>query len=328
MLYWIIGGIVCLLIYIMFFSKTTRSIRKLQKIANGDPIAFFNRVNSLYGWEASQIIKPISEVWRIVIMEWDGDIYITYEGTNDNVGELAKLAKRLNKAYKESNPKVKNEHRVMEYHTIGLGCMTNNKFEEAIGYFNKAIQIDNKNESIYDCRGIAHGGLGDFDMAIVDFTKVIELNPTNAEGYCNRGVAYSRKHEFNQAIKDFDRAIELNPSHTKAIRNREIAYGINGGKDESQIKQNKLNVAIDPEVIFLGIKIAGYHIERGVRKFPDYAKAMIEDFGDEIIPYLKPFYNGIRDMPEISEFSESMDSYQTVSEFDINTLKSTNNKLI
>jgi hypothetical protein len=39
-----------------------------------------------------------------------------------------------------------------------------------------------------------------------------------------------------------------------------------------------------------GLTLAGYHIEKGALMFTAYAKAMLEDMGDEIKPYLKPFY--------------------------------------
>lgn len=76
-------------------------------------------------------------------------------------------------------------------------------------------------------------------------------------------------------------------------------------------KLSQLNAGFDPELLQDGITIAGYHLERGARKFADYTKAMVDEFGDTIRPYLKAFYNGVRDLPGI-EWTSEMDDYQTV----------------
>ncbi|WP_448980057.1 hypothetical protein, partial [Klebsiella pneumoniae] len=59
-------------------------------------------------------------------------------------------------------------------------------------------------------------------------------------------------------------------------------------------KLNRLNSNIDPEMLMDWITLAGYHIEKGARKFAAYAKAMIDDLGEGIRPYLKSFYMGIK----------------------------------
>ena len=46
-----------------------------------------------------------------------------------------------------------------------------------------------------------------------------------------------------------------------------------------------------------GLTLAGYHIESGTRKFADYSKAMIDDFGEAIRPYLRSFYEPVRYYP-------------------------------
>lgn len=62
-------------------------------------------------------------------------------------------------------------------------------------------------------------------------------------------------------------------------------------------KLGQLNSGIDPEVLIDGMTIAGAYIESGVRKFSDYAKAMVEDLGDGVKPYLLSFWEGARNYP-------------------------------
>lgn len=62
-------------------------------------------------------------------------------------------------------------------------------------------------------------------------------------------------------------------------------------------KLGTLNSGIDPELLVDGMTIAGGYIESGVRKYSDYAKAMVEDFGEKIRPYLRSFYEAARNYP-------------------------------
>lgn len=81
----------------------------------------------------------------------------------------------------------------------------------------------------------------------------------------------------------------------------------------------QFNMGVDPEILALGTEMAVYHIERGARKFAAYASAMIADLGDTIRPYLKSFYNAVRDMPEAEATGiiADMDSYDDVRRVDI-----------
>lgn len=80
----------------------------------------------------------------------------------------------------------------------------------------------------------------------------------------------------------------------------------------------QLNMGIDPEILAIGTEMAAYHIEAGARKFADYARHMIADLGDAIRPYLKSFYNGARDLPEVQEagLADEMTPYDEVRTFD------------
>lgn len=81
----------------------------------------------------------------------------------------------------------------------------------------------------------------------------------------------------------------------------------------------QMNIGIDPEILAIGTEMAVYHLEKGARKFTEYAKAMIADLGDAIRPYLKAFYNGARNLPEVegSEIATDMTPYNEVQLFDI-----------
>ena len=81
----------------------------------------------------------------------------------------------------------------------------------------------------------------------------------------------------------------------------------------------QMNIGIDPEILAIGLEIAVGHLDRGVKTFADFAKVMISDLGDVIRPYLKAFYNGARELPEVVEngLASDMTSYDEVQSFDV-----------
>lgn len=88
-------------------------------------------------------------------------------------------------------------------------------------------------------------------------------------------------------------------------------------KARMKARLNRLNMGIDPEMVADQIVIAGYHVERGARKFADFARALIADFGDGIRQYARQMYNFLRDIPQGEPFRAEMDDYTTVMAFDI-----------
>lgn len=83
-------------------------------------------------------------------------------------------------------------------------------------------------------------------------------------------------------------------------------------------KLNNINSGLDPELLQAGITLAGYHIEKGARKFAAYAKAMVEDLGDGVKPYLKSWYMAAKYDPRMSGI-EGLDNAQAVEEFDVDS---------
>jgi len=89
-------------------------------------------------------------------------------------------------------------------------------------------------------------------------------------------------------------------------------------------KLTNLNSGFDPELFAIGTEMAAFHIESGARKFVDFAKGMISEFGEAIIPYLKSFYLGAKNFPGIN--IEGMDKASFVEDFEISELNKTEEK--
>ena len=108
-----------------------------------------------------------------------------------------------------------------------------------------------------------------------------------------------------QAIEDAE-VIEDTPSQTEApAKEKEIkdrfadnklftSDKVAAARARLKAKMGQVNSGFDPEMAIDGMTLAGAYIESGVRKFGDYAKLMIDDFGDNIKPQLLSFWEGAR----------------------------------
>jgi protein O-mannosyl-transferase len=109
------------------------------------------------------------------------------------------------------------------YHNRGVSYYRLRQYDLALADYNKALELKLDNGEVYNNRGAAFAALGRSDEAIADFTKAIALTPDYAEAYNNRGTEYAKARMFTAAIADFDKAIQLNPQYSDAVRNKELA---------------------------------------------------------------------------------------------------------
>lgn len=80
----------------------------------------------------------------------------------------------------------------------------------------------------------------------------------------------------------------------------------------------QLNMGFPPELLYAGGKMSYLMMKHGVRKFAEYAAAMIEELGDAIRPHLKALYNFTRSTDEVtsSEWAGELTPFDEVMKFD------------
>jgi hypothetical protein len=96
-----------------------------------------------------------------------------------------------------------------------------------------------------------------------------------------------------------DSAPQVNPDNKEYGADNKVFTADRAEKAREILRKklNQLNTGIDPEMIAAGIDLAGYHVEAGARTFAAYSKAMLDDLGEAIQPYLKSFYLAVRNYP-------------------------------
>ena len=82
-------------------------------------------------------------------------------------------------------------------------------FEEAIEYFNKAIELDSQHKDAYHNRGLAHSDVGDLASSIEDLSKAIELDDCYWSAYRHRSIVYHMIGNERKSSEDYIKAQTL-----------------------------------------------------------------------------------------------------------------------
>ena len=92
-----------------------------------------------------------------------------------------------------------------------VGLYTDGKFQEALGYYEKAVF--EYPDFIHAKRGRARTlmQLGKDQQALEAFNEVLMLDPDSAVSFANRAILEDRMGFYEKAIEDYDRAIKMDP---------------------------------------------------------------------------------------------------------------------
>ena len=107
------------------------------------------------------------------------------------------------------------------------------KFDEAIDYCDKALEIYQNDVYALDSKGLALSGQKRYDEAIVNFDKILEIDQNDIRALNSKGLALSGQKRYDEAIVNFDKILEIDQNDVYALVN----------KAEAQIELNQLDEA-------------------------------------------------------------------------------------
>jgi len=109
---------------------------------------------------------------------------------------------------------------------LHLGIINRNKekYDAAIQYADKAIDLKPTKYNGYFSRARSHYKARNLDEAIADYSKAIQLSPEKGTLFKRRAYAYIEKGEFQTGLKDFQKAIDLETKPESLYLNRSLQY--------------------------------------------------------------------------------------------------------
>lgn len=99
-------------------------------------------------------------------------------------------------------------------------------YQQAIDLLTQVINssLSRRTPMDYNNRGLMYFHSGQIEEAIGNYNRALELNPNLAAAYNNRANCYVNQGELVDALVDYDRALDLNPFHIRALINQGITF--------------------------------------------------------------------------------------------------------
>ena len=212
----------------------------------GDPVSFYVQVIPIGEKPAARAVA----VGAKLIRDADGSVSYTWD-TGKIVAEKEQgggetVEKKSAEPSSSSSPA--SEEADEDLVNRGIEKAKNGDLDGAIADFDRAAELNPKDDAPYYNRAQARRLKNDTAGAIADYTKAIELGSTNPAAYNNRGNARVETKDREGAIADYTRAIELKPDYARAYYNRAVLKkekGDKAGADADFKRAQKL----DPELI-------------------------------------------------------------------------------
>jgi tetratricopeptide (TPR) repeat protein len=117
------------------------------------------------------------------------------------------------------------------YAVIGKYSLAREKWDEAVDYCTKALQLDSYNAEVFYTRGAAFAAKGFKELAIGDLSMALYLDSQNEKYLCKRAELYNSLPAADQGINDCIQAIKLNPESAEAFYIMGSAYASRNNPD-------------------------------------------------------------------------------------------------
>jgi tetratricopeptide (TPR) repeat protein len=114
--------------------------------------------------------------------------------------ELEHSKKALLEAYKLENDNLD----VLNF--LGLVNLHLHEYDEAISYFDKALEVEPKDKVVCNNKGDAYGMMEDYEKALECFNYALEIDEKYSSAHFNMGIIYGDMGEFEKAHKSFENA--------------------------------------------------------------------------------------------------------------------------
>lgn len=106
----------------------------------------------------------------------------------------------------------------------GQVLLKSGKSEEALGAFNRAVELDPYNAQALHGRALIYQAANQHEFAIADFTSASGLNPQKPEPLLGRAISYLAVGKVKEAAADLDEASEFDPNNAQIWTTRGLAY--------------------------------------------------------------------------------------------------------
>ncbi|MDJ0533290.1 MAG: tetratricopeptide repeat protein [Xenococcaceae cyanobacterium MO_207.B15] len=132
------------------------------------------------------------------------------------------------------------------YYDLGYAYKQQGKLEEAIAYYQQAIEIDPQYADPHNGLGNVYKGQGKLDEAISGYEQAIQLDPQFVYPHYNLGLVYADQGKLEEAIAYYQQAIEIDPQYADPHNGLGFIY-LSQGNLEEAISAYQQAIELDPK---------------------------------------------------------------------------------
>jgi len=100
-----------------------------------------------------------------------------------------------------------------EFIQLGLKQDHNLNYDEAIAFYNKALDLDSSFSNAYSHRAGSYLEKKDFTNALADVNKALELDPKSVIAHHKKGLILKEQGKYDEAIAEYNKAISLDKKY-------------------------------------------------------------------------------------------------------------------
>jgi len=124
-------------------------------------------------------------------------------------------------------------------HEKGFALSRIGQYDEAIYFYDKALQLNPDNEEILSNKGVALFNLDQPEEAKMCFAQALKLRPTYEKAWNNLGVVMRAEGKLPEALRCYNQAIKANPFYKNAWYNKGFILEDMGELEEALKYYNK-----------------------------------------------------------------------------------------
>lgn len=126
-----------------------------------------------------------------------------------------------------------------DYAKQGDACFFENRYEDAIAAYDRALQIQPDLADTWNNRGVVLTRMQRYPEAIASYEQATTIRPNYPDAWNNRGVVLLELQQFPDAIGCYEQAIQAKPDYADAWNNRGVAFSKMQEYEQAVISYNQ-----------------------------------------------------------------------------------------
>ncbi len=160
------------------------------------------------------------------------------------------------------------------------------KYQEAISNYNHALKVEPNNPDILSSKGMTLINLNKTQDAIASFDMALGIDPNHIDSLNGKGIALTNQEKYDEAISYFDKALEIVPDDFDTLFNKADSFRAQQNYDEAYSYFYQL-LKMQPDDFLTQSKIKIVHTHMNFTDFDGFIETTIHNSQGNLVAHLK-----------------------------------------